>query len=319
MNIWLKGISGLLIFLMLAGCGDQASEESPGQANDDNQTEDLTEEEGPYTVTDDAGTEFTFEEVPERVISLQPSMTEILFALGVGEKVVGVTTVDNYPEEVLEIEQVSDSWNVNAEAIIALDPDVVFAYTIGEKEKIEPLLDAEIPVFVIASALTFDDVYSDIEQIAAVMNAAEQGEEVIADIQAVLAEVDEKVQSVEERKQIYFEISPAPEIYTAGGKTFQNEMMEKAGVENIFADTEGWPMLSGEEVVSRNPEQIYTTVNYEEDPISEIKQRDGWGTIDAIVNDEVFELNNDLMSRPGPRVGEAVKHLAEIAYPELFE
>ena len=118
MNIWLKGISGLLIFLMLAGCGDQASEESPGQANDDNQTEDLTEEEGPYTVTDDAGTEFTFEEVPERVISLQPSMTEILFALGVGEKVVGVTTVDNYPEEVLEIEQVSDSWNVNAEAII---------------------------------------------------------------------------------------------------------------------------------------------------------------------------------------------------------
>ncbi|KYG29239.1 ABC transporter substrate-binding protein [Alkalihalobacillus trypoxylicola] len=275
-------------------------------------------EEG-YTVVDDMGEEISFDEVPETVISLAPSNTEILFELGVGEKVIGVTTSDNYPEEVLEIDHVSDSITIDAEAIIALEPDVVFAYTVGAKESIEPLLNAGITVFVIESASTFEDVYGDIMQIAEVMGVKETGEELVADIQAQVQDVVDKTEELEEKRQVYFEISAAPDIFTVGNHTFQEVMIKNAGLDNVFADEDGWIPATEEEVIVRNPNLIVTTVNYIEEPLEEIMNRAGWSDIEAIKNEEVFLLDADILSRPGPRIGEAVELLAEVAYPELFQ
>lgn len=305
----LLGLStALAASLFLAACGANEKEQAAPK-----------EETQSYTVTDDTGAEITFDKVPEKVISLQPSNTEILFALGQGEKVVGVTDFDNYPEEAKEIKRVSDSMNINAEEIIGLKPDAIIAYTIGDENTLKPLKDAGIPIFVIQSALTFEDVYGDIEQIAEVMGVEEKGAELITDIKEQIAAVGEKVATIENKEKVYFEISPAPEIYTTGTETFQQEILEHAGVENVFADQSGWIKVSDEEILKRNPNTIITNVTYVENAVEELKSRSGWNKLSAVKNNKVFLVDSDVMSRPGPRIGEAVELTAKTVYPDLFK
>ncbi|MBL3730856.1 cobalamin-binding protein [Lysinibacillus sp. HST-98] len=307
-------LSVLLLALVLAGCST-AEETKNKEASQDTQHVEKTS----YKVTDDRGVEIAFNEVPKTVVSLQPSNTEILFALGVGDKIVGATEYDTYPEEAQKIERVSDTTNFNSERIIALKPDVVIAYTIGDKDALKPLENAGIKVFVIQSATTFDDVYGDIEQIAAVMGVADKGNKLNEEIKAKIAEVQMKVKDVKTPKNVYLEVSPKPDIYTAGSSTFQQEILDAANVNNVFSDLNSWAKVSEEDVIAKNPDVILTTVNYTEDPIGEILGRDGWNTVTAIQNKAVLSIDTDISNRPGPRIGEAVELVAKAVYPELFK
>ncbi len=303
-----------MVALFLTGCAsndDQKSLEKKDPAT--------TEEVKSNTVTDDSGKEITFDKVPETVISLQPSNTEILYALGVGNKVIGATDFDNYPEEAKDVERVSDSMTINSEKIISLKPDAIIAYTIGDEAALKPLEDAGIPIFIIKSAVTFDDVYSDIDQIAKVMGVTDQGDDLVKNIKKQIKDVEEKVASVDSKEKTYFEISPSPEIYTAGAETFQQEILASAGIENIFADQKGWAKIADEEVVKRNPDAIITTVGYVDNAVDEIKSRKGWKDVSAVKEDQVYQLSEDVMSRPGPRIGEAVELTAKTIYPQLFK
>ncbi|CAH0302000.1 Vitamin B12-binding protein [Peribacillus sp. Bi96] len=305
-------ISMLLLTLFLSGCG--VTDDSASKDNKDTNKADKA-----YTVTDDTGKKIKFDKVPETVVSLQPSNTEILFALGQGKKVVGVTDFDDYPKEAKDIEHVSDSVNINTEKIIALKPDAIIAYTIGDETTLKPLEDAGIPVFVIKSAANFDDVYGDIGQIAKVMGVTDKGNKLVKDIKSQITSVEDKVKTLDEKEQTYFEISPAPEIYTTGAETFQQEILDTAGIKNIFDDQKGWVKVSEEEIVKRNPKAIITTATYAEDAVGEIKSRKGWEDIDAVKNDDVHLLDENVMSRPGPRIGEAVELAAKTVYPDLFK
>ncbi|MED4553454.1 cobalamin-binding protein [Lysinibacillus capsici] len=304
----------LLLALVLAGCGTAEDTKNKDASQDTQQAEKTS-----YKVTDDRGVEIEFNEVPKTVVSLQPSNTEILFALGVGNKIVGATEYDTYPEEAQKIERVSDTMNFNSERIIALKPDVVIAYTIGDKDALKPLEDAGIKVFVIQSATTFDDVYGDIEQIAAVMDVADKGNKLNEEIKAKIAEVQTKVKDVKTPKNVYLEVSPKPDIYTAGSSTFQQEILDAANVNNVFSDLNSWAKVNEEDVIAKNPDVILTTVNYTEDPIGEILGRDGWNTVKAIQNKAVLSIDTDISNRPGPRIGEAVELVAKAVYPELFK
>ncbi|MGE7763295.1 ABC transporter substrate-binding protein [Peribacillus sp. NPDC097895] len=305
-------ISMLLLTLFLSGCG--VTDDSASKDNKDTNKADKA-----YTVIDDTGKKIKFDKAPETVVSLQPSNTEILFALGQGKKVVGVTDFDDYPKEAKDIEHVSDSVNINTEKIIALKPDAIIAYTIGDETALKPLEDAGIPVFVIKSAANFDDVYGDIGQIAKVMGVTDKGNKLVKDIKSQITSVEEKVKTLDEKEQTYFEISPAPEIYTTGAETFQQEILDTAGIKNIFDDQKGWVKVSEEEIVKRNPKAIITTATYTEDAVGEIKSRKGWEDIDAVKNDDVHLLDENVMSRPGPRIGEAVELAAKTVYPDLFK
>lgn len=290
------------------------------EATSDKAAEKAPEQESGYTVTDDRDKELTFEQAPETIVSLIPSNTEIVFALDEGEKLVGATDFDNYPEEASKIERVSDSVAFSAERIIELKPDVVLAYSTGEvAPELAQLEDADIPVFVIESATSFEEVYGDIEQIASVLAVEEKGEQLVEDIQTQIKDVQDKLAAVDDKKEIYFEISPSPEIYTTGKSTFQQEILNHAKVENVFGDLEGWPSISEEEVITRDPEVILTTVSYVEDAIGDIKARDSWSEIEAIEDGDVYFVDSDITSRPGPRIGEAVQLVAETVYPELMK
>ncbi|MEZ0481038.1 ABC transporter substrate-binding protein [Planococcus sp. SSTMD024] len=305
--------------LTLGACQDEAAE-APATEETTEETSTETSSDAPYTVTDDRGEEIEFEQAPETIVSLIPSNTEIVFALDAGDQLVGVTDFDNYPEAAQDIERVSDSVEFNAEKIIQLDPDVVLAYSTGEAPPaLAQLEDADIPVFVIESATSFDEVYGDIEQIASVLAKEEKGAEVIEGIQTQIEDVQERLAAVDEQKEVYVEISPSPEIYTTGKSTFMQEILDHAQVTNAFEDLEGWPSISEEEVITRDPEVILTTVSYVEDAVGDIEARDSWSDVDAIENDEVHFIDSDITSRPGPRIGEAVQLVAETVYPELME
>ncbi|ALS74814.1 cobalamin-binding protein [Planococcus rifietoensis] len=305
--------------LTLGACQDNTAE-APATEETPEETSTETASDAPYTVTDDRGEELEFEQAPETIVSLIPSNTEIVFALDAGDQLVGVTDYDNYPEAAQDIERVSDSVEFNAEKIIQLDPDVVLAYSTGEAPPaLSQLEDADIPVFVIESATSFDEVYGDIEQIASVLAKEEKGAEVIEGIQTQIKDVQERLAAVEEQKEVYVEISPSPEIYTTGKSTFMQEILDHAQVTNAFEDLEGWPSISEEEVITRDPEVILTTVSYVEDAVGDIEARDSWSAVEAIENDEVHFIDSDITSRPGPRIGEAVQLVAETVYPELME
>lgn len=305
--------------LTLGACQDDSAE-APATEETPEETATETSGDTPYTVTDDRGEDIEFEQAPETIVSLIPSNTEIVFALGAGEQLVGVTDFDNYPEAAQDIERVSDSVEFNAEKIIQLDPDVVLAYSTGEAPPaLSQLEDADIPVFVIQSATSFDEVYGDIEQIASVLAKEEQGAEVIEAIQTQIEDVQERLAAVEEQEEVYVEISPSPEIYTTGKSTFMQEILDHAQVTNVFEDLEGWPNISEEEVITRDPETILTTVSYVEDAVGDIEARDSWSAVEAIENGEVHFIDSDITSRPGPRIGEAVQLVAETVYPELME
>lgn len=305
--------------LTLGACQDDTAE-VPATDETTEETSSGTSSGASYTVTDDRGEELEFKQAPETIVSLIPSNTEIVFALDAGDQLVGVTDYDNYPEAAQDIERVSDSVEFNAEKIIQLDPDVVLAYSTGEAPPaLSQLEDADIPVFVIESATSFDEVYGDIEQIASVLAKEEKGAEVIEGIQTQIEDVQERLAAVEEQKEVYVEISPSPEIYTTGKATFMQEILDHANVTNVFEDLEGWPNISEEEVITRDPEVILTTVSYVEDAAGDIEARDSWSAVEAIENDEVHFIDSDITSRPGPRIGEAVQLVAETVYPELME
>ncbi|MFJ6209032.1 ABC transporter substrate-binding protein [Lysinibacillus sp. NPDC092081] len=314
----LQWLSVLMLALVLVGCGTKADTNKETISKEDQQVEKTS-----YKVKDDRGVEVEFNAVPKTVVSLQPSNTEVLFALGVGDKIVGATEYDTYPEEAQKIERVSDSVKFNSERILALKPDVVIAYTTGGDEEnlnaLKGLEDAGIKVFAIQSAKSFDDVYGDIQQIATVMGIKDKGDKLNEDIKAKIAAVQAKVKDVKEPKNIYFEISPKPDIYTPGSGTFQQEILNAANVKNVFADLKSWTKVSEEDIIAKNPDVILTTVNYVKNPTTEILSRDGWNSITAIQNKAVYFIDTDISNRPGPRIGEAVELIAKAVYPELFK
>lgn len=311
----LKWLTPFMLIFFMVGC--QASSDS-SKPKEEKKVETKTELKN-YKVKDDRGKEITFKEVPKKVVSLIPSNTEILFALGVGDKIVGATDQDNYPEAAKKIERVSAMMKYDTEKIIALKPDVVLAYTFGDENALKPIEDAGIKVFVIKSATSFDDVYGDIEQIATVMGVKEKGDKLVTEIKDKITSVGKKVKNAKAKPSVYFEISPRPEIYTSGNDTFQQEIMNAAGIDNIFKDQKGWFKISEEEIIKRNPKVIATTVNDVKDPIKEITTRKGWDQIDAVKDKKVFYLDTDIMNRPGPRIGEAVELFAKTVYPDLFK
>lgn len=307
----------LMLALVLTGCGTADKANKDDAAKEDQQVEQTG-----YKVTDDRDVEVAFDAVPKTVVSLIPSNTEILFALGVGDKVIGATEYDTYPEEAKKIERVSDSVTFDSEKIVALKPDVVLAYYTGNDETLDALKgleDAGVKVFVIQSAASFEDVYGDIQQIADVMGVQDKGEQLNKEIKAQIADVQAKVKTVATPKNVYLEISPKPDIYTTAAGTFQQEILDAANVHNVFGDQTGWVKVAEEDVIAKNPQVILTTVNYTEDPVGEILSRDGWNTISAIQDKAVTFIDTDISNRPGPRIGEAVEMVAKAVYPELFK
>src|SRR5690625_2267978 len=309
-----------MIVGIIAGCID-GTDENATEPKDDATTE-VTEEtedvDFPQAVLDASGEEVVLEEEPEKIVSIMPSNTEIAFALGLGEKMVGVSDHDNYPEEVLDIEKVG-GMELNVELMLSLEPDLVFAHESNGEETINQLRDAGLNVFVVNNATNFEEVYESINMMSIITGTEDKGLEIIQSMEEGFAELAEKAEAIaEDDKQIvYIEISPEPEIYAPGNHTFEQEILTLINAENGVTE-DGWVMINEEAVIEMDPDVIIVTYDYVEDPVGEVINRDAWQDITAVKDERVIQVDTDLVSRPGPRLVEGAEVLAKAIYPEVF-
>lgn len=298
----------LLSVTFITGCSVQSNDASNHQSQNEQ-----SEISYPMTVKDSLGNEVTIPKEPERIVSLIPSNTEILFALELGEKVVGVTTNDNYPEEVKNLPKVGD-YNINVEKVVELKPDLVVAQAANEMTAVEQIKQLNIPVLIL-DAQSVDDVYKTIRLVAQVTNRQSKGEQVIEQMEKKKNEIIQKVSDASKENPVKVWIELDSNLFTVGGDGFLNELVELAGGENVAKDLSGWPQISSEQVVKWNPDVILSAYGGEK----EILTRKGWENVNAIKNQRVYSLDPDLSNRPGPRIIDGVEEIAKYLYPEQFQ
>jgi iron complex transport system substrate-binding protein len=277
----------------------------------------------PLTLSDGLGREVALKAVPSRIVSLAPSNTEILFAVGAGDQVVGVTKYCNYPPEAQTREQVGgfSADTISVETVVALEPDLVLAIGESQRPVIEALEQVGIPVAAL-TANTFDDVHANIEQVGRLTGHQEEATQVVSEMQRRVETVTTAVTAVppEERLPVFWEVWDEP-LMTAGPSTFAGQAIELAGGVNIFADvTQDYPQVSTEEVVKRNPAVILGPDTHGDKLTPEqLVQRPGWDQIEAVREGRVHLIDGDIVSRPGPRLAEGLEAVAHALYPDLFK
>ncbi|SFQ09386.1 ABC transporter substrate-binding protein [Caldicoprobacter faecalis] len=342
----LKGLLGWLLVLLLAfwavACSNASGEKPQDIANDSDASQDTESEDAgkavqgtipdsesqdtdvgdavafPFKFTDFVGREVTVEKEPQRIVSLAPSITELIYALGAGDRVVGVTTFDNYPPEVQDVPKVGDFNGPNVEAIIAQKPDIIFASSLSGKDQMESLQQSTgIPVAVL-EARNIKQIYESIQLIGKLTGKQEKGQEVIREMQNKIDEISGKTKDLPKVKVFY--LLDINGNWTAGKGSFIDELIALAGGENIAADADGeWIQYSTEELVKKNPDIIIMGASYA-DKVKDIKNMVGYRDTNAVKNDKVFVLSNDdLISRPSNRIILVLEEIARILHPEVFE
>lgn len=251
---------------------------------------------------------------PEKIIAISPSNAEILYAIGAEDTLVARGSYVNYPEEVLALPEVESGSSLNVEQILSHKPDVVLLSEMAQTtEQVKALEEAGISV-VMTDANNLEEVYESIELIGKVVHKEKEANKLIADMETTFSDISQNKEK-NKGKTIYFEVSPLEVgLWTAGKGTFMQEIADIVGLENIFSDVSGWGEISQEQVIDRNPDYIVTITMYlgkGPKPDEEILTRNGWGKIKAIEDKRILNLANDELSRPGPRLAEGAKVLAE--------
>lgn len=280
------------------------------------------------TLVDGAGNVVTLTEAPERIVSLAPSNTEILFLIGAGDSVVGVTDYCDYPYdfaawiEAGNMTSIGNYYGPSIEPIVALEPDLVLAST-GSLDAAASLTNLGYNV-IITEGQTLDEILSDILLVGRATYKNTEAAAVVSDMRARIdAVVDAVANEATTTPTVYHEVWYDP-IMSVGPTTFIDELMALAGGENIFHDaTTSWPVVSSEAIVEKNPDVMFfpdmymSTTNFYE-TIQAVKERPGWDSITAVQNDAIYEINADIVSRTGPRLVDALEAIAKMVHPEIF-
>ncbi|GEM87065.1 ABC transporter substrate-binding protein [Meiothermus granaticius] len=259
----------------------------------------------PRTLTDDLGRSVTLKAAPKRLVVMLPSLTETICAMGACGRIVGVDTYSNFPEAVNKLPKVGGLYDPNLEAILALKPDLVLISVYGKLQ--EPLEKAGVPTFALKIE-SYDDIARTTRLLGQILNLRSEAERLIAKIQAQVYAVEAKAAATKDRPTVYYEIDPTP--YTAGPDSFIGVLIAKArGVNIIPKELGAFPQISPELVVQKNPDVIVLT----HPGLADLKKRPGWSGIKAVKTGRICDFSSqaddDLLSRPGPRVAQGLQLL----------
>jgi iron complex transport system substrate-binding protein len=300
----LKKILAIVLAIMLlgifTGCQQQAVQQPA--------------EHGPDTkilVTDLTGKEVALDKVPERIVSLSPANTEILFAIGAGSQVVGITSFCNYPAETANIQKIGTFDGPNLELIQKAKPDVILAGGYIQEDLIASLAQLNIPV-VSTEAADFNSIYSSIELIGKVTGHSDKAAEVIQGMKDKIAQVQNQVKD-QTPKSVFYVVWTDP-LTTAGKGTFINDIIKAGGGINVAEKAEGWAKYSAEELLKDNPEYLLSSKHATNDGITEnfFKQSPVFSQLDSVKNSRIYLMSDDdTVARPGPRIVEAIEEMAK--------
>lgn len=254
---------------------------------------------------DDLGRHLKIPEKVERIISLAPNLTENIFAVGAGDRLVGVTTFCNYPEDAQKIQKVGDTLNPNIETIIALKPQIVFVSTASQLETFMKTLEAQnITVFVMAPK-DLNGVLANLRQLGDIFGTPERTTILLNELQERIIAVEEQVRDKPKTKT-FVQISKEP-LFTIGKESFITEIIERAGGISVTKDVPtAYPKISKETALALNPDAIILS----ESP-DNLEPNDIFKNSAAVKTKKVFKISADVLSRPGPRIVDGLEQIAE--------
>ena len=271
----------------------------------------------PRTFVDDLGRKIYLAKIPKRIVSLAPSITEMLFAIGAGDSVVGVTEFCDYPPEARTKTPVGDS-RPNLEAILALEPDLVLAMEVVRDDVLEKLQHLKIPLFIM-EAQSFEHVYSHIQTLGRILHRVKDADALVHTMRRDIQAIGDKTKSLPKPRILYV-VYHEPFI-TVGPGSFIHHLLELAGGDNVAKDAgHAYPRLSMEVVLQKDPEiLLFPSMAGQGSPETDLGQWTRWTAMTAVKTNRLHFVPWTLISRPGPRIGQGLAVLARIIHPETFQ
>jgi len=322
----------LLLALLIAGCAPAATPTPAPVATEAPATEAVVTEaptatEAPAVeeikFTDTLGNEVVLTGTAQRIVSLAPSITEILFEIGAGGQVVGRTDYCDYPEEVKDLPSIGgfSAKSISLEAIIALEPDLVIGGSTYQAEVIKALQDAGIPAFVSQPA-NLAEIKNSLGLIGQITGHVDEAKTSADVMQARIDAVTEAVSAVpaDQRPTVFYEVWHEP-LMSSNGKTVIGELIDLAGGVNIFADLpDEYPTVSVEQIVDVDPQFIIGPSSHGDQMTAEvIGSREGWENLGAVKNKAIYIVDGNIVSHSSPRIVIALEEFAKILHPDLFK
>lgn len=313
----IKTVVMLFLVMNLSGCGMMMMQQQQQQKNDFSEQQEATSSDS--NLSSDLGSEQdsseSFSIGERRIVSLIPSNTEILAALGLEDEVVGITTVDTYPEGLVgdpEVEKL-DAFEFDIEQLMALEPTHILShessYAVhgGVLEDVAAATGAE--VIFLEEAETVDEIPGTMMEIGEFLDAGHAARDAAT---AFEEDLSGAVSETPDRPSVFLQVSSAPEIYTTGRGTFLHDVLEKSGAENIFEDLDGFVSVSYEEILDRNPDYIVSVSGADAEQLSkEVGNFRGIDNLSIKSADRQCALDPDLLTRPGPRIIQGMTELSE--------
>jgi iron complex transport system substrate-binding protein len=254
---------------------------------------------------------------PQRIISLAPSITEIVYALEQGDRLKGVTRYSDYPREAAKLPRIGFYVRLDIERIVALNPDLCIATKDGNpKAIIERLASLKIPVYVV-DPHSLDTILETILEIGTILNAGDRAKTLTASMRNRIQRVKSRVAQVSYRPRVFFQIGISP-IVSAGTDTFIHELIEIAGGKNLAQGRLAYPRFSREQVLALEPEVLIITSMARQTVFEQVKAEwRRWPNIPAVRDERIFLVNSDLFDRPSPRLVSGLELLTRLIHPEL--
>jgi iron complex transport system substrate-binding protein len=278
----------------------------------------------PIELTDSLGREVSLAAPAKRIISLAPSNTEILFALDAGKLMVARDEYSDYPPEAQGLPSVGSGYpTLNTEAIVSYQPDLVLAGGITNPDDVKAMERLGLTVYTTSISTGLDDIYKDIRALGQLTGHDQEAEALVADMQTRIDAVTTKTSAAADKPLVFYEIDATDpsKPYTAGANTFIDQIITLAGGQNVGrAAKDAYAQFSLEELVAQNPAIIVLgSATYGGQTPEMVAARPGWQSIDAVKNKRVYSFDDNLVSRPGPRVAEGIETMAKLIHPELFK
>ena len=309
-------VTFFLLAVLLAGCGQSSENGSTGGSSGAGGGTTVAAA-FPVTIKDSLGRTVEIKEEPERIGSMVPSVTETIFAVGAGNRVVGVSTADDYPQQVESIEKIGDYQQVNAEKIASLNTDLLFlSFDSTTKEQAKDLEKKTGAKVLIINPTTVDEAIKSIGTVGKAVGNTEKAQVVEERLQSELNQIQSKVNGLPE-PTLFYEVGYDP-LFTVGPGSFINDAIKIAGGKNVAADAQqAYPQYPVEKLLQDDPE-YYLAGKSSGATVESIESRQPYSSLRAVQQNKVFVINDDLVNRPGPRIVEGVREIAETIHPEAF-
>jgi iron complex transport system substrate-binding protein len=303
-----------LLLALAAACGDEGDGGTAARTSTPTVTA-AASVQYPLTLTDGKGRSVTLPAAPQRIASLSPAVTEILFAIGAGGQVAAVEKFSDFPPEAKTRQQL-DAFQPSVEAIAGAQPDLVLVF-FDPGNLVDGLARAGLTVLFLETPTSVDGVLEQVRLLGKVTGHPQQAEELVETMQGRIGVMKERLAAVQEGPRLFHEVDN--QLYTAAPDSFVGNLYAILKAQNIAAGaTEAFPQLSQEAIIQQDPEVIILADVAAGESPETVKARPGWGSISAVKNNRIYAIDPDIVSRAGPRLVDALEALAKLLYPDRF-